>query len=724
MKIKKLSAILFTTVLLIILFDQFCLFSLAIEKDECSKIVLVIINRVDFSDLYNKPKIKEIIDNASIALMNTKASGGNSEYKSYATLGWGTRAEAAHNTSTFYNLNDDIIAIYKRRLGDIAEKEGVINININKLIQQNIQGDFSASPGILGDLLRQHDYKTAVIGNSDIEQEELRPHGFISMDSRGYIDYGTVENTLIKENRFSPFGIQTDYEYLLDSFINIYEKADFIVIDTGDTNRLDKYKQNLTEKTYQVHKNNVLENIDEFIANICNNIDFNRTILMIVTPYPSDYASSNGQRLTPVIIYNNYETGGILWSATTRRAGIVANIDIAPTILSYFKIEPQNMIGKTMKTVSTIDRINYINSLNEKVTNTSKQRYRVLYSFAVFQILVSIIAFLMIAFRKELQKSHMLFSTILLSTIVVPFVLLILPLFGMFKTFQIYFVLIVITLCIVFLLYSLTKANFLDMIMCTSLLTVLGLVIDTLTGQNLMKNSILGYDPIIGARYYGVGNEYMGVLIGSTLTFTTILIDRFDINRYIVFLFYAFIIITIAFPTLGANVGGTITAITAFSFASIKIAGRNINKNSLLIIFLSIIIIVACITYIDLNIINSQSHLAGMFQQVADRGFISIYQTITRKASMNIRIMGVTVWSKVLLTTIGILCALFWRPVGAIKKISLQYPNIVIGWSSIIVACVVSFLVNDSGVVAAATTIIYLNISILLMFINKIVTSY
>lgn len=38
-------------------------------------------------------------------------------------------------------------------------------------------------------------------------------------------------------------------------------------------------------------------------------------------------------------------------------------------------------------------------------------------------------------------------------------------------------------------------------------------------GGPLMKRSYLGYDPIIGARYYGIGNEFMGVYIGATLLF-------------------------------------------------------------------------------------------------------------------------------------------------------------------------------------------------------------
>ena len=32
-----------------------------------------------------------------------------------------------------------------------------------------------------------------------------------------------------------------------------------------------------------------------------------------------------------------------------------------------------------------------------------------------------------------------------------------------------------------------------------------------------MRYSPLGYDPVGGARFYGIGNEYMGVLVGSSI---------------------------------------------------------------------------------------------------------------------------------------------------------------------------------------------------------------
>ena len=99
------------------------------------KVVMIIINRVDFNDLENMPYVRKLIDKSSIALMNTRASGKNSEFKSYATVGWGTRADASQATSLFYGVDENIKSIYERRTGKELYGNGIVNLDINKLIQ-------------------------------------------------------------------------------------------------------------------------------------------------------------------------------------------------------------------------------------------------------------------------------------------------------------------------------------------------------------------------------------------------------------------------------------------------------------------------------------------------------------------------------------------------------------------------------------------------------------
>ena len=60
-------------------------------------------------------------------------------------------------------------------------------------------------------------------------------------------------------------------------------------------------------------------------------------------------------------------------------------------------------------------------------------------------------------------------------------------------------------------------ANYYKAFLFVSFTTLLALNVDLLTGATMIKSSVLGYDPMAGARYYGVGNEYMGVMIGCSI---------------------------------------------------------------------------------------------------------------------------------------------------------------------------------------------------------------
>ena len=61
---------------------------------------------------------------------------------------------------------------------------------------------------------------------------------------------------------------------------------------------------------------------------------------------------------------------------------------------------------------------------------------------------------------------------------------------------------------------------------------------------------------------------------------------------------------------------------------------------------------------------------------------------------------------------------LLYRPMGVARNILTKYPYMAIGWSGILVSCVVGFMFNDSGVVIASTSVIFLSTSVLYLIVN------
>jgi hypothetical protein len=89
---------------------------------------------------------------------------------------------------------------------------------------------------------------------------------------------------------------------------------------------------------------------------------------------------------------------------------------------------------------------------------------------------------------------------------------------------------------------------------------------------------LLGYDPIIGARFYGIGNEYMGVLVGASIITISIFFEKFGFKNIILLPFALAVVFIMGNPMMGANVGGTITISAAFLFLILKSNGIKIDN--------------------------------------------------------------------------------------------------------------------------------------------------
>lgn len=680
------------------------------ESDK--KVVMIVINEINFDDLKGMPTVRKLIEGGAIGLMNNRTSTRANTYKAYTTIGAGTRAEASADTTNFTTISKEIKAIYQRRTGYTIPDSGIVNIDIAKLIKQNIAGEYGAVPGALGQALRDTNMKTAVIGNSDIPDKAIRLGATIAMDNEGYVDYGDICKQILVNDDNYPFGMKTDYVQLKESFEIFYKNAALTVIDLGDIGRLERYRDNMSDAQYEKTKNIILMDMDKSISSMLDIIDLDHTRVMLVTPYPSSKDLMEGRRLSPILVYGSGISRGLLYSDTTRRNGIVGNIDISASVLQYLGVDSGYLQGRPFHYISKEDNFNTLMNLENQVVNTSINRSSVLSAFALYEIIISIFALIILLIDEKYKKIIPGFKATLLSTMIVPFVLLIVPLFQPSNLFLTYTIIIALTGTITFLINRFCEKK-LDAIIIVSGATTLTILADLLNNSSLMKISLLGYDPIIGARYYGLGNEYMGIFIASTLVFACALLDRFKINKKGIMTFFFVAVIVIGFPNLGANVGGTITAVVAFAFTLLRLYKIKIRLKQFAIIAMMVFGVIFIMAFIDIKLIDSQSHLAGAVKQMLEGGPGGIFLIIERKLAMNLRLIGVTIWSKVLLTAIIILAIMFYRPVKLIEKLVKLYPNLSIGWSGIVVACIVGFAFNDSGIVVAATSIIFLAMSML-----------
>ena len=331
------------------------------------------------------------------------------------------------------------------------------------------------------------------------------------MDASGQVPLGNISNqTTIPSPSF--LGLETNYGFLKQEVSHYKTKADVIVVELADLHRLETAPVAFPDIA-QAERNRLLENIDQFVGELKAQMSPN-DLLLIVSPSPSKRQLDSKDSFTPVVAYGpGYH--GFLTSGSTRRDLVVANTDIAPTVLSFMGINDLgiHMIGQPIvpKPATGFDALEKAQALSASAALTNRLRSPLVKGYVVFQIIVIALSLIILAlFRKKSSWLQLL----ILAMGVVPLVLL--PLGKISLPFDWIYVVVAIlsTLLLTWGLSIGFRANYYKAFVFVTLITLLALNVDILTGATMIKSSVLGYDPMAGARYYGVGNEYMGVMIG------------------------------------------------------------------------------------------------------------------------------------------------------------------------------------------------------------------
>lgn len=714
---KRMLSILASIIIVLVSVTQYSF------ADSSGKVIFIDMNRTNLNNMLNIPSLeKELETHGYIGLMNIRGDKGTDDRRSFASMGAGGRANVSTEMNiNFEELNSDTSKIYKSATG--KSPKYINDLTINKSLNENKEkGQYGSVLGSLGQTLSENKLKVALLGNSDtIENGDLvknRNLGLVAMDEFGRIDGGNIDNINI-ENPSMPFGIQTDYKKLIDETKKYYEGSNALFIELGDTYRLDLYKSYLNEKTYKSMKSSIYKNIDKYLKEVFEMVGENDTVY-ITSGFPSNLDYKNKKRLSPIIKFKGREKG-ILTSATTRRDGIVANLDIGVDILNEFGLTNENMVGKSYNLINKTDNIDYLLDEYGKIVSISSIRSTIINGFVGVVSASWIIAMLLVFFKDKIHHKDKIFNFLkefIKLGFILPISFLIAPIFNFKSQFGISIGIILTTL----ILYLIGKKVFKDDIKHMAffaLLTIIVISIDAVFGTYLMKNSIMSYDAIIGARYYGMGNEYQGIAIGSAIFGLAVLLDYKKIPKWIVAILCLIILITTASPIMGANVGAAISECVAYLLLVLLIFDVKLDFKKVILLGIAAVGVVFLFAAIDI-ISGSESHLSGFVKQIMINGPSEIIQTFSRKIQMNLKLAKTSVWVNILLAGVAIVGVLIFKPSRHFRKLAKNHPFVFKGFIATLVGCGVTLLVNDSGIVAAATACIYILIPLIIISINMI----
>ena len=733
------------------------------------KVVLVIIDRIGLNDIIDArpPNIDYLISRGGTGLMNARVKYDEYGLGSYLVIGAGGRALGADHAGLAFDSTERLQTasggyveaenIYRARTGRKAPGGSVVNLYIEEMKKKSDTVYATSSPGLLGQVLKGSGKKVALLGNADSQVPavltEFSPGGqslvlpgaqpegggstypiirathreasCIAMDKEGLVPRGDVSSRL-SGKLSAATGVRTDFDKLVAEAEATLPDTDLLVIDMGQTSRVNEQVGYYSDPRARLAREKALLECDRALGKLMARLDLYRDLLIICAPTPTRKMIYDGELLTPLVIAGSgFKPGTMLQSITTRRTGLVSNFDIAPTVIDFFGLKtPAEMEGRAVTSSDTRTVLADLADFRDNAVGSFQARKTMVRLYVITAIFILVLFCLVILIREELVWNHgVLWTLVLLTPLAGPLAYLLLPAFGVYSFFGLIPIAVGITvlLSLVALLWGRRRREegdgtlgVLQSIMFLSGLTLLLILLDCLLGSPLMTFSPFGSNAVLGDRYYGIGNLYMGVAVGSAVLFVCLAAQFFrgfldkPWKRYafaaVVFLVT---VLFLGYPRLGANMGGLITAVTASAVTLMKLEGGRIGAKRIAVLVVVIVIFVAAILAVDLLLPGSASHTGKAVSKAKSTGISSLVSQVGRKLAANWKLAFTSIWRILLLLSLlgGFLLNWKFRIYGRMKDV---LPCLAAGSVGMSVGLVVALLFNDSGIEPASALAVFL----------------
>ncbi|WP_262774565.1 hypothetical protein [Brevibacterium permense] len=171
------------------------------------------------------------------------------------------------------------------------------------------------------------------------------------------------------------------------------------------------------------------------------------------------------------------------------------------------------------------------------------------------------------------------------------------------------------------------------------------LAADLATGSRLQANSLLGYNPIVGGRYYGLGNQGAAIFIVSLFIFLGLVVSwlRARGHRKAVIIVPVVIGLAAVFvsgnPSWGAKFGGTIAILAGLMVLLALLSKIRLTLLRLALIGVASLAVLIGIAFLDwLRPAGARSHFGTFFDQIVTGEAL---QVVGRKLGANLHIIQV-----------------------------------------------------------------------------------
>jgi hypothetical protein len=239
-----------------------------------------------------------------------------------------------------------------------------------------------------------------------------------------------------------------------------------------------------------------------------------------------------------------------------------------------------------------------------------------------------------------------------------------------------------------------------------SVVTLAVMVADTLLGSRLQLLGLLGLQPLIGGRFYGVGNVALGVQVCATLLLAGAMAGRAARSGArvgavaLVSMVGSLVVVVDVAPMWGAKLGAVLVLVPALAYLAMRLANVRVSFTRALLVVASMVTILAVACTADyLRPPASRGDLGRFVASVLDgqAGLI-----IARKARQDLDLLLTAPLAFLIPFGLLLVAMLLHRPARwhahALAEAYQQTPELPAALGAILLAVSIGAVVNDTGV--------------------------
>ena len=441
-------------------------------------------------------------------------------------------------------------------------------------------------------------------------------------------------------------------------------------------------------------------------------LDPERDMLILASPDPGPAEGGQWMGLSPVLLRDpRGASGRLLTSATTRTDGLLANVDIAPTILAHMGAAvPAQMEGHAARSGGR-GGLEQLSRFAARARATRAAMVPGLIGWGA--VLLSAVAWATAALLRPASSAQLRAIRIALMLAVSGPVAMLMAAAVPASSPPALLATIALIACVLCGIAAAASRTAPERGGVLLVLAFTGIVIlvDLLAGGTMLARNLMSDMPNLGARFYGIGNEYMGLAMGIAILLPFWLDCRPGCRNLSALGWSALAVgwpltlFAVGSPGHGADFGGALALAIGFLAAGVRLralaTGKPVRPAYILAGACVVAAVGAGLVILDLaRPPEARSHLGELAARFLSDGLAPVAQVAGRKALLNVQ-MAVSPYFVGGILAAAPLAWLWYHRLGRFAMAALdERPLMKAGLSSTLAGGLAALVLNDTGVVA------------------------